>query len=242
MNRKRDLNSVYAWARAIAGNTPQQQQQQKKKKKKNTSKRREEEIKEEDEGEEKAEVDQCLPPRIKIQIEEVVEEKKNAESQVNPYAISDEQKTENEREDGRGIDEEEANVRRVTEDDDEEDEYVDEEEEDENARKGVEEDEDAARRFELEEKVRKGVEDNDEDEEEEDKDSEGEEDEEEEEEEKEPQEPPSVLDFLKRPPELDAGTPEEQEEFSREVSRFLSNRKMEYRPPRFYGTNLNMLQ
>ena len=107
MNRKRDLNSVYAWARAIAGNTSQQQQQQQQQKK-NTNKRREEEIKEEDEGEEKAEVDQCLPPRIKIQIEEVVEEKKNAESQVNPYAISDEQKTENEREDGRGIDEEEG--------------------------------------------------------------------------------------------------------------------------------------
>ena len=112
MNRKRDLNSVYAWARAIAGSTSQQQQQQKKKKKKkkkkknSTSKLREEEIKEDDE-EEKAEADQCLPPRSKIQIEEVVEEKKNAESQVNPYAISDEQKTENERIEGRGIDDHE---------------------------------------------------------------------------------------------------------------------------------------
>ena len=105
MNRKRDLNSVYAWARAIAGNTSQQQQQTTKTKKKNTSKRREEEIKAEAEAE--AEADQCIPPRIKIHIDEGVDEKKDAESQANPYSISDEQKTQNEREEGRGIDDEE---------------------------------------------------------------------------------------------------------------------------------------
>ncbi|KAI5079838.1 hypothetical protein GOP47_0005317 [Adiantum capillus-veneris] len=51
-----------------------------------------------------------------------------------------------------------------------------------------------------------------------------------------------VLDFLTQPPELDAGTPEEQAEFSRELKHFFASRCMDYRPPKFYGENLNLLK
>lgn len=53
---------------------------------------------------------------------------------------------------------------------------------------------------------------------------------------------PGVLDFLTQPPELDVGSPQEQAEFSRELERFFSSRKMDYRPPKFYGENLNLLK
>lgn len=51
-----------------------------------------------------------------------------------------------------------------------------------------------------------------------------------------------VLDFLTQSPELDPGTPEEQAQFSRDLERFFASRRMDYRPPKFYGENLNLLK
>lgn len=53
---------------------------------------------------------------------------------------------------------------------------------------------------------------------------------------------PGVLDFLTQPPELDPGSPQEQADFSRELEQFFAGRKMDYRPPKFYGENLNLLK
>eukprot|EP00250_Pteridium_aquilinum_P010490 c19425_g1_i2 orf=431-2707(-) len=53
---------------------------------------------------------------------------------------------------------------------------------------------------------------------------------------------PDFLDFLKRPPEEDDGTPEEQMEFVRVLERFFAERKMEYKHPKFYQENLNCLK
>ncbi|MCO5597240.1 hypothetical protein L7F22_051316 [Adiantum nelumboides] len=51
-----------------------------------------------------------------------------------------------------------------------------------------------------------------------------------------------VLDFLTQPPELDAGSLEEQIEFSNQLKQFFASRCMDYRPPKFYGENLNLLK
>ncbi|KAH7330840.1 hypothetical protein KP509_20G004900 [Ceratopteris richardii] len=51
-----------------------------------------------------------------------------------------------------------------------------------------------------------------------------------------------VLDFLQQPPELDSGTPEQRAQFAHEVERFFASRHMDYRPPKFYGENLNLLK
>lgn len=53
---------------------------------------------------------------------------------------------------------------------------------------------------------------------------------------------PDFLDFLKRPPEEDDGTPEEQREFVQVLERFFAERKMEYKHPKFYQENLNCLK
>ncbi|KAH7435244.1 hypothetical protein KP509_06G055900 [Ceratopteris richardii] len=53
---------------------------------------------------------------------------------------------------------------------------------------------------------------------------------------------PDWLDFLKRPPEEDDGTPEEQAEFVRELERFFAERNMEFKHPKFYQENLNCLK
>ncbi|MCO5609284.1 hypothetical protein L7F22_063510 [Adiantum nelumboides] len=50
------------------------------------------------------------------------------------------------------------------------------------------------------------------------------------------------LDFLKRPPEEDDGTPEEQAAFVRELERFFAERNMEFKHPKFYQENLNCLK
>eukprot|EP00249_Psilotum_nudum_P018850 c26988_g1_i1 orf=723-2252(-) len=50
------------------------------------------------------------------------------------------------------------------------------------------------------------------------------------------------LNFLKDPPEQDDGTLEEQMAFVRELENFFSERNMEYKPPKFYGLNLNCLK
>lgn len=51
-----------------------------------------------------------------------------------------------------------------------------------------------------------------------------------------------VLEFMKRPPEEDDGTVEEQMEFVRELEQFFIERKLEYKHPKFYGENLNCLK